>query len=48
MNMVDTFKEKEHMWILSRIASTRQLQLYTDFNAKIHKVKERIVHIALC
>ena len=33
------------MWILSQIASTRQLQVYTDFNEYIHKDKDKIVHI---
>ena len=45
INMVNTYKEKEHMWILSQIASTRQLRVYTDFNEQIHKDKDETVHI---
>ena len=37
MNMVNTYKEKERMWILSQIATTRQSRVYTDFNEQIHK-----------
>ena len=45
IHMVITYKEKEHMWILSQVASTRQLQVYTDFNEQIHKDKDEAVHI---
>ena len=45
MNMVDTYKEKRHMWILSQVASNEQLQQYTDFNEHINKDNNKIVHI---
>ena len=33
------------MWILSQIASTRQLQIYTIFNEQTHNDKDKTVHI---
>ena len=39
MNMVNTYKGKR-MWILSQTGSTRQLQVYTDFNEKNHNDKD--------
>ena len=45
MNMVNTYKEKERTWILSQVTSTRQLQVHTDFNEKIHKGKDNTAHI---
>ena len=43
--MVDTYKEKERIWILSQVASTTQLRVYTDINEKIYKNKDKTVHI---
>ena len=45
INMVNKNKEKERMWILSQVASKRQLRVYTDFNEQIHKDKDETIHI---
>ena len=45
INIVDTYKEKERMWILSQITSPRQLRVYTEFNEQIHKDKDKTFHI---
>ena len=45
MNLVNTYKEKEHMWILSQVASTTQYQDYTDFNENMHNDKDETAHI---
>ena len=45
MNMTNKCKEKECKWILSQVASIRQLHVYTGFNEQIHKDKDEAMHI---
>ena len=47
VNMVNTYRERESMWILSQVASTRQLRVYTDFNEQIHNDKDKTSHIEI-